>query len=208
MRKLYLIISIVALLVLVSLACTQSASTPPPASPTSGSEAIDSIFASQTEQAEAIDKAPEEEEVATPVAVVPAVQPEPPAQEDPRDGGIVEPKFDPTVPNNYTLRKGEFPFCLARRFDIDIAALLSANGLTLQSVVSPGQSLTIPQNAAKFATGQRSLSPHPTEYTVVSGDTFYSIACKFGDVYPEEIALANSKGIDFTPKVGDKIQIP
>lgn len=211
MRKPHLIFSITALLMFVSAACTRPASVAPVPEPTVEDPIGDIFSQTSTQQAELAEssKAPEEA-VATPVEVVqPAVQPVAP-QSDPRDDDDEEdtPKFDATVPNNYTLKKGEFPFCLARRFNISVAALLSANGLTLNSVVSPGQKLTIPQNAAEFANGQRSLSPHPTEYTAVSGDTFFSIACKFGDVYPEEIALANSKGENYTPKVGEKLQIP
>ena len=210
MRKIHLTIFIIALLTLGMAACTRSASVAPV--PTQSIEdPIGDIFSqTSTQQAELAegDKSPEEA-VATPIAViepvveVPAVAPREPDEEE-ED----LPKFSATVPSNYTLKKGEFPFCLARRFNIAVAAILSANGLTLQSVVSPGQNLVIPSNAAGFANGPRSLSPHPTDYTVVSGDTFYSIACKFGDVYPEEIALANSKGVNYTPKVGEKLQIP
>ena len=213
MRKPHLIFLIIALLMFVSAACTRSASTGPIPTVTVEDPIGDIFSQTSTQQAELEnDKGVEEEAVATPVEVVqPAVQPVAP-QQDPRDDDNEEeedtPKFQATVPNSYTLKKGEFPFCLARRFNISVAALLGANGLTVNSVVSPGQTLTIPQNAAVFNNGPRALSPHPTEYTAVSGDTFYSIACKFGDVYPEEIALANSKGENYTPKVGEKLQIP
>lgn len=114
----------------------------------------------------------------------------------------------PDVPASYTLHKGEHPFCLARRFNINAADLLSANGYTINtSVFSVGTVFTIPNNAGSFA-GERALLNHPTSYTVVSGDTVYSIACKFGDVYPEQIANANNVGLNAELSAGTVLQIP
>jgi LysM repeat protein len=67
--------------------------------------------------------------------------------------------------------------------------------------------LTIPQNAASFK-GSRSLREHPTTYTVQSGDTFYRIACKFGDIYPEEIAAANGMTLKDELTTGMTLNIP
>ena len=117
------------------------------------------------------------------------------------------PTQDLVVPDTYTLHKGEFPYCIARRFNIDITTLLNANGLSPNTVVYAGLKLTIPQNGGSF-NGQRALKPHPAEYTVQSGDTVYSIACQFGDVWPESIAQVNGFDIDDPLTVGDVLQIP
>jgi LysM repeat protein len=115
---------------------------------------------------------------------------------------------EPDVPSSYTLKKGEHPFCLARRFNINAADLLSANGYTINtSVFSVGTTLTIPQNAGTFV-GERALLNHPTDYTVAAGDTLYSIACKYGDVYPEQIANANNIGVNAEPSSGTVLHIP
>ena len=55
---------------------------------------------------------------------------------------------------------------------------------------------------------ERSLLDHPTQYTVVSGDTIYTVACAFGDVDPNAIIFANnlSEPYDLTP--GQTIHIP
>ena len=111
------------------------------------------------------------------------------------------------VPSSYSLQKGEFPYCIARRFNVDVNALLSANNLSKEGLYKEGLTLTIPQNAGKFK-GTRSLQEHPTTYTVLSGDTFYRIACKFGDVYPEEIAAANGMTLKDDLTVGSTIDIP
>lgn len=122
---------------------------------------------------------------------------------------IVYPTATPGKPSQYTIQPGEFPFCIARRFNVDPATLLSANGLSNNSVVSVGTVLNIPQNSTwPSADGNRSLKAHPTTYTVVSGDTIGSIACGFGDADPNTILAANglSAGAALTP--GQVLQIP
>jgi len=112
------------------------------------------------------------------------------------------------IPDSYTLQPGEFPYCIARRFNIAPGTLLNANNLNRSSVVYPGTTLTIPKNAPGFNEGARSLRQHPTTYTVRGGDTIYSIACLFGDVFPEAIADANDLKGAYTLNVGQAIKIP
>ena len=119
----------------------------------------------------------------------------------------VPPKEYP-VPETYTLQKGEFPFCIARRFDISPGALLAANGLTSSSVTYAGQTLKIPQDAGPFDAGSRSLRDHPTDYTVQASDTVYSIACQFGAVDPRAIEDHNGLSGAYTLKVGQVLKIP
>ncbi len=114
----------------------------------------------------------------------------------------------PGLPNTYTIHQGEWPFCLARRFNIDPAALLDANGLTVNSKPDPGTSITIPQGAAKWAAGSRALIDHPALYTVQDGDTIYSIACRFGDADPNAIIAANNLKDPYTLAAGSTIQVP
>lgn len=93
-------------------------------------------------------------------------------------------------PAQYTLQSGEFPYCIARRFDVNPDDLLALNGLYDGSLFMAGTTLRIPQTGS--FPGDRSLRPHPATYTVASSDeTFYSIACLFGDVDPARIAQAN-----------------
>jgi hypothetical protein len=110
------------------------------------------------------------------------------------------------LPTSYTLQPGEFPFCSARRFDVSLTELLSLNNLTLDSLVSPGQVLQIPQTGDPFE-GQRSLHEHPTTYQIKAGDNINSIACYFGDVSPEMIIEQNHL-TDSNWGPGDVIIIP
>jgi len=134
-----------------------------------------------------------------------------PAETDEEAGGGQETVIDPDdydVPDSYTLKSGEFPYCIARRFNISPADLLSANGLNLNSQVYPGTNLTIPKNAGTFDQGSRALKAHPTNYTVVSGDTVNSIACLFGDVDPRAIVDANELSSGTAISAGKVIKIP
>jgi LysM repeat protein len=109
-------------------------------------------------------------------------------------------------PATYTLEQGEFPFCIARRFNVSLTELLSLNGLASNSFFSTGQVLKIPQTGNPFE-GTRSLHDHPTYYKIKSGDTLNIIACYFGDVSPDMIYLQNDLHSTDLP-VGEVLIIP
>jgi len=110
-------------------------------------------------------------------------------------------------PANYTLQQGEFPYCIARRFNVNPEELLSLNGLYDGSLYMPGTMLQIPQSGS--FPGPRALRSHPTTHTVASSDeTFYSIACLFGDVDPASIAQANGLSLGSLLTIGQAIKIP
>ena len=96
-----------------------------------------------------------------------------------------------SLPITYTVAQGDYPFCLARRFDVNLEELLSVNDLTLDSLLSPGDVLKIPQTGDPFE-GDRTLHDHPTTYQIKPGDTINSIACYFGDVSPDMIIQQNN----------------
>jgi LysM repeat protein len=116
------------------------------------------------------------------------------------------PTATPGLPKTYTLQAGEFPFCIARRFNVNQYELLSASGLSLSSRPATGYTLTIPQTGHPFD-GNRTLRAHPASYTVSAGDTLNSIACLYGDVSPDAIAAANGlKSAKLS--AGQTLQIP
>jgi LysM repeat protein len=111
-------------------------------------------------------------------------------------------------PASYTLQRGEFPYCIARRFDVNPQELLTRNGLTTAEAynLSTGTVLSIPQSGS--FPGTRALAAHPTTYAVRSGDTIHSVACRFGDVTPDAIISANNLGSSPTLTAGQSLQIP
>ena len=109
-------------------------------------------------------------------------------------------------PASYTLQKGEFPYCIARRFDVDPGQLLNLNGLSNGDIYYPNLTLKIPQSGS--FPGTRALRNHPGTYTASSTDTLSGIACVFGDVDPAAIASANNISVGATLTSGQQLSIP
>jgi LysM repeat protein len=111
-------------------------------------------------------------------------------------------------PASYTLQKGEWPWCIARRLNLNPDELLALNGLTNGQIFMPGLTLKIPQTGNPFP-GPRTLQTHPATFTVSSSDeTIYGVACKYGDVDPAAIAQANGISVSSALTVGQQLKIP
>jgi peptidoglycan DL-endopeptidase LytF len=81
-----------------------------------------------------------------------------------------------SMPTKYTVVAGDTLWSISSRFGTSVAALRSTNKLA-SDILSIGQSLTIP------AAGVQPTTPEPTattSYTVVAGDTLWSISSRFG----------------------------
>ena len=98
-------------------------------------------------------------------------------------------------PGFYTLQPGETPKCIARRYNLDWIKLYSINGISFENeaLIGAGKNLILPQNSEWLSDryGERATAPHPAQHSVVAGETLYSIACFYGDVSPEAIAIQN-----------------
>ena len=111
-------------------------------------------------------------------------------------------------PATYTLQRGEYPYCIARRFNVDPNELLALNGLANGQAFFTGTVLNMPQTEKPFP-GNRTLRPHPTTYIVsASGETIYTIACAFGDLDPILIAQTNNISADSVLLPGQQLDIP
>jgi len=121
---------------------------------------------------------------------------------------IVVPTATPGRPASYTLQQGEYPYCIARRFNVNPAELLSLNNVADGQLLQPGTVMQIPQTGNAFP-GTRSLHTHPTSYTVTTADqTIYGVACYFGDVDPSSIAIANGLAAPYILHAGQTLNIP
>jgi len=110
-------------------------------------------------------------------------------------------------PSTYTLQSGEFPYCIARRFNVDPDELLRLSGLSDGVVYPAGTQLRIPQSGS--FPGARALRNHPATYTVASSnETIYSIACLFGDVDPGVLAQNNGISPGSPLTTGKQLNIP
>jgi LysM repeat protein len=219
----YLIFLVLVSLAIILAGCRLSASTPPPTETPTADAAMSTLeaelgnIATQTFVAgggEATPAATQPPQVESTEPAAPDASPvpteqvtEPPAPAQPSATPVVVPTATPGIPTSYQLQKSEFPFCIARRFNVNQSELLSLNGLSTSSVVPVGFTLKIPQTGNTFA-GQRSLANHPDSYTVVAGDTIYKVACKYGDVDPMAIAQANGLSSPYNLSSGQVLQIP
>ncbi len=146
-------------------------------------------------------------------AVTPEATPEPTAAAPQVEAATAAPvavvvaTATPGIPSSYTLQKGEHPYCIARRFDVNPDEMLRISGLGRNDSYSPGTVLKIPQSGNPFP-ANRSLRNHPTTYTVGSGETIYSIACLFGDADPNAIAAANGLSSPYKVTSGQELKIP
>lgn len=123
------------------------------------------------------------------------------------DKSSFQPNLNPERPATYTLKSGEFPICIARRYNLDVPTLLSLNNLSMDSRPKAGTKVHIPQTGS-WNLGSRALHEHPAQYTVKSGDTFYTIACYFGNLMPDDIATYNSMSLSDKLKAGTVLDIP
>ncbi len=98
----------------------------------------------------------------------------------------------------YTVRRGDYLYAIARATGTKLSSLLSLNGLSLNSVIQPGQVLKTsgPGPAASGGT-----------YTVVSGDCWSCIARKFG-VTTRDLLAANGATTSTMIHPGQVIDLP
>jgi|ADurb_H2B_02_Slu_FD_contig_81_195921_length_5249_multi_3_in_0_out_0_2 LysM repeat protein len=195
-KKLIALVVITLLGGILLSGCKLSASTPPAATPT-----VELAFPTNPVQNTPVVQAntPVPPVVATPTVVVVINTPPAPV---PTLGVFPT----PVRPTSYTVQAYESYYCIARRFNLDPAGLMTANGSV---ELHPGTVLKVPSTGT-WPGGDRALKAHPATYTVKSGDTIHRIACEvFGDVDPMNIALANNLAApDYKLTVGQVLQIP
>lgn len=127
--------------------------------------------------------------------------------------------FSLAADTSYKVEKGDTLYSISRKYQITVAELRAANNLSESDVIKVGQKLKIPSadisNAAALATDNKattsggatlSATKATKEYTVVKGDTMYSISKKNGMTLAEFMAL---NGLDSSSviKVGQKLKI-
>lgn len=101
--------------------------------------------------------------------------------EIPQTPAVTEATTTTTTINTHTVVAGDTLYSLAKKYNTTVDALKKNNQLT-SDVLSLGQKLTIPstQSVAPTPVPTTTTPSLPDTYTVVSGDSLYSIALKFG----------------------------
>jgi LysM repeat protein len=111
----------------------------------------------------------------------------------------------------HTVRAGEGFITIARRYGISAARLATANGLSLRSVISPGQQLRIPGHRVPVTTPARQAAERTasttTYHTVRAGESFFSIAQRY-HVSPWRLAQASRLHLMSTIVPGQRLVLP
>jgi murein DD-endopeptidase MepM/ murein hydrolase activator NlpD len=95
---------------------------------------------------------------------------------------------------SYTVKDGDTLYGIAQRYGLSLSTLLWANNLTVNSVLRPGQTMSIP-------------SANGILYTVKKGDTLSKIANAYG-ASTDKILATNNLGKDATLSVGATLVLP
>lgn len=100
----------------------------------------------------------------------------------------------------YTVKAGDSMYSIAKKFNVTVAQLAAANGITNVNLIRVGQVLTIP--------GKVTTPPVTSvKYTVKAGDTLYSISKKYNTTVAK-IAAANKISSPYIIRVGQVLTIP
>jgi len=115
----------------------------------------------------------------------------------------------PGIPVTYTMQLGDTLYCLARRYNLDPNAIISANPSLNADSIRDGTTINLPQGPVwPESLGSRARNAHPGTYSVGSGQTIYHVACYYGDVSPEAIAQANGLAAPYTLAADQSLNIP
>ncbi len=106
----------------------------------------------------------------------------------------------------YTVIAGDTYWKVSQKYGVDINELLSLNGANANSYLYIGQKIRIPAGGKGTTT---SAKPYITykNYTVVKGDTYWSISIKYG-IPLTELLKVNNKTQSSWPNIGDIVKIP
>ncbi len=108
----------------------------------------------------------------------------------------------------YTVVSGDTYWKVSQKFGVDINKLLSLNGANENSYLYAGQQIKIPL-ASTGTTPSTGTQPYITykNYTVVKGDTYWSISNKFG-IPLAELLKVNNLSQSAWSNIGDVVKIP
>lgn len=116
------------------------------------------------------------------------------------------PRAAPVPTLVHTVQPGEGFIAIAARYGVRPSLLARVNGLTLTSVIAPGQRLRVPGRVVKT---RAPTPPSPTllRHTVATGESFFSIAQRY-HVSPWRLAEKNRIPLMATIVPGQSLVLP
>jgi cell wall-associated NlpC family hydrolase len=118
----------------------------------------------------------------------------------------------------HRVQAGDTLWSVARRYGTKPDRLAALNGISVESILSIGQTLKVPtvadvprtwKSTAGAVTAAQSPAPQPAlqVYLVAAGDTLWSIARRYG-TNPDRLAALNDISVDATLRIGQSLQVP
>ena len=105
-------------------------------------------------------------------------------------------------PNPYVVKNGDWIYKIARQCGMDPKAIIAANPGVNPNFIIPGQKLNMPSGSAAQPTALCTGN-----YTVVKGDTLFSIAYRCG-LTTDQLAAPNGLSFPFVIHPGDVLKFP
>jgi len=106
----------------------------------------------------------------------------------------------------YTVRDGDTLSGIAERAGTPLRTVLTANGLSAQDLILPGQRLVLPKLRVPLLNASR-RAPRPVVHRVVAGDTVSGVADRYG-VDPRAVLRANRLDPAALIHPGRKLVVP
>ncbi len=111
---------------------------------------------------------------------------------------------------NYTLRKGDTLWDVAKRFGVGLETLYRANGISDPRTLRPGEKIYVPDmapgRASASAQEAAEVQKQVVRYRVRRGDTLWDIARRFG-VHPRDLQKWNGISRKTLIHPGDKLKV-
>lgn len=130
-------------------------------------------------------------------------------------GTASAPAAEAPAKGTYTVEAGDTLSAIAAKHDVSLASVLKANGLSMTSVIHPGQQIAVDGAApsAPAAAPSAPAAPAPATapasagtYTVVPGDTLGAIAARHG-VSLQTVLKANNLSMTSIIRPGQKLSL-
>lgn len=136
-------------------------------------------------------------------------------EEDPEPDPDPSPEPAPEAGDTYTVQLGDTLYSLARRFGTSVAELQSLNDLGTSTALFAGDVLNVPgSEGAGDDEGEESedgdedgTGGSTTTYTVVTGDTLFSLAIRFNTTV-SALQAANDLGSSTNIRIGQVLTLP
>ncbi len=122
-------------------------------------------------------------------------------------GAVGRKQAPPAKLRIHTVRVGEGFTQVARRYGVNAARLARLNGLTLASVIVPGQRLRVPGRATRSSVRPKARQAPLESHTVESGEGFITIARRYG-VSAAKLARVNGLSLASVITPGEQLRIP